>query len=45
MASVKAKTAYEVTVFTGDETGAGLEHGDVYLTICGNGKKISGKIN
>ena len=37
----KAKIAYEITVFTGDEAEAGLEHGDVYITVCGETKNLS----
>ena len=36
-----AKTAYEVSVITADESDAGLDEGDVYLTFTGESKTIS----
>ena len=36
-----AKTAYEVSVITADESDAGLDEGDVYLAFTGESKTIS----
>lgn len=38
---MRAKIPYEVTVFTGDEAEAGLETGEIYVTICGETKNLT----
>lgn len=38
---MRAKVPYEVTIFTGDEAEAGLESGDVYVTLCGETKNLT----